>query len=74
MSDNVAGVMTPADELAIMKVRPNVFPARVVALVRSAWAEGARAGWETSTDAGFDSASYPFEETGIAETNPYKEA
>lgn len=51
MSDNVAGVMTPADELAIMKARPNVFPARVVALVRAAWAEGFDAGEIDAFDA-----------------------
>lgn len=66
MSENVAGTMTPADELAVMKVRPNVFPARVVALVRAAWAEGFDAGEIDAFDA-----DHP---DHVCKTNPYKEA
>lgn len=37
-----------------------------------AWEEGARAGLGASTDAGFNSASYTYEEAEISNDNPYK--
>lgn len=49
-----------------------VFDDMIQTIKAEVWAEGSRAGWGASNDAGFDSDSYTYDETGLDARNPYK--